>query len=94
MVPSFPLECALLATHATHTLAHVGMLEEPFGDALRRLREAAGLTQEQLAERAGLSFNAISSLERGERQRPYPNTLQALAAALDLIPSSTPISKS
>ena len=39
-----------------------------FGDELRRLRTAAGLTREQLAERAGLSPKAISALERGERQ--------------------------
>jgi tetratricopeptide (TPR) repeat protein len=51
---------------------------------LRRLRERAALTQEQLAERAGLSPRAISALERGERQHPYPHTIQALATALDL----------
>ncbi|MDP9368665.1 MAG: helix-turn-helix domain-containing protein [Chloroflexota bacterium] len=57
---------------------------ETFGARLRGLREAAGLTQEQLAERAGLSANAIGALERGERRRPYPHTLQALADALGL----------
>lgn len=51
---------------------------------LRRLREAACLTQEELAERAGLSAKAISAWERGERQRPYPDSLRRLAAALDL----------
>ena len=45
---------------------------EAFGARLRRLREAAGLTQEELAERAGLAAKAISALERGERQYPYP----------------------
>lgn len=55
-----------------------------FGDRLRRLREDAGLTQEQLAERAGISVKAISALERGRRQRPYPHTVQALAEALHL----------
>src|SRR4028119_2003343 len=55
-----------------------------FGAELRRYREAAGLTQEQLAERAGLATAAISALERGVRQRPYPHTLQALATALQL----------
>ena len=51
---------------------------------LRALREAAGLSQEELAERAGLSPHAISALERGTRTRPYPHTLRALAQALDL----------
>jgi predicted ATPase/DNA-binding XRE family transcriptional regulator len=51
---------------------------------LRRLREAAGLTQEELASRAGLSALAVSVLERGERKRPYPNTVRSLADALGL----------
>jgi predicted ATPase/DNA-binding XRE family transcriptional regulator len=55
-----------------------------FGSQLRRLREAAGLTQEELALRAGLSPRAISALERGERQRPYPHTVRTLADALGL----------
>ena len=57
---------------------------ERFGDLLRRHREAAGYSQEELAERAGLSANAISALERGERKRPYPDTLRRLADALAL----------
>ena len=56
--------------------------QEPFGERLRRHREAAGYSQEQLAERAGLSANAIGALERGERKRPYPDTLRRLAEAL------------
>lgn len=57
---------------------------EEFGARLRRHREAAGLTQEELAERAGLSVKAIAALERGRRQRPYPHTVRALADALGL----------
>jgi transcriptional regulator with XRE-family HTH domain len=55
-----------------------------FGVRLRRLREAAGLTQEELASRAGLTAKAISALERGERKRPYPHTVRSLADALEL----------
>ena len=55
-----------------------------FGDLLRQHRNAAGLTQEDLAERAGLSVDAISLLERGERRRPHRYTLQSLADALGL----------
>ena len=42
-----------------------------FGDLLREHRNAAGLTQEDLAERAGLSVDTISLLERGEHRRPH-----------------------
>src|SRR5215213_11706748 len=58
--------------------------EVPFGRRLRRLRESAGLTQEELAEKADLSAKGISDLERGERRRPYPNTVRSLADALEL----------
>jgi transcriptional regulator with XRE-family HTH domain len=51
---------------------------------LRRLRDAAGLTQEELAERAGLSPKGVSDLERGKRRRPYPHTVRSLADALGL----------
>ncbi|HEY8447240.1 MAG TPA: helix-turn-helix domain-containing protein [Thermomicrobiales bacterium] len=57
--------------------------ESTFGDLLRRLRERAGLTQEELAERAGLTAHGISALERGVRRRPYPHTVRALADALN-----------
>ena len=57
---------------------------EPFGETLRRLRHRAGLTQEQLAARAGLSVNAVSALERGTRTRPYARTREALGRALGL----------
>jgi predicted ATPase/transcriptional regulator with XRE-family HTH domain len=56
----------------------------PFGERLRRLRVAAGLSQEALAERAGLSVQAIGALETGKRRRPYPHTVAALADALEL----------
>lgn len=55
-----------------------------FGELLRRQRVAAGLTQEQLAERAGLSARGISDLERGVNRTPQPGTLLLLAEALRL----------
>jgi transcriptional regulator with XRE-family HTH domain len=55
-----------------------------FGARLRRSREAAELTQEELASKAGLTAKAISALERGERKRPHPHTVRSLADALDL----------
>jgi predicted ATPase/DNA-binding XRE family transcriptional regulator len=48
------------------------------------MREVAGLTQEELASRAGLSPNAVGVLERGRRRRPYPHTVRALADTLGL----------
>jgi predicted ATPase/DNA-binding XRE family transcriptional regulator len=56
----------------------------PFGALLRDLREGAGLTQEELARRAGLSPNAVGTLERGARKHPYPHTVRSLADALGL----------
>jgi predicted ATPase/DNA-binding XRE family transcriptional regulator len=55
-----------------------------FDARLRRLREAAGLTQEELAMRSGLSVAAVSALERGLRRHPYPHTVRSLADALGL----------
>jgi transcriptional regulator with XRE-family HTH domain len=55
-----------------------------FGTQLRRLRETAGFTQEELATISGLSVHAVSALERGERRRPHVETVRALSAALDL----------
>ncbi|HSK55985.1 MAG TPA: helix-turn-helix domain-containing protein [Jiangellales bacterium] len=51
---------------------------------LRRWRLAAALSQEELAARAGLTAKAIGALERGERRRPYPHTVRALADSLGL----------
>src|SRR5205823_1297679 len=55
-----------------------------FGAVLRRHRRARGLTQEALAERARLSRDAISALERSRRRTPRPDTLALLADALEL----------
>ncbi|HEX6655691.1 MAG TPA: LuxR C-terminal-related transcriptional regulator [Candidatus Limnocylindria bacterium] len=64
---------------------HAAKLERaPFGALLLRLRAAAGLTQEQLALRAGLSPDAISALESGKRRTPRFVTVELLAAALAL----------
>jgi len=57
-----------------------------FGGLLRRHRLAAALSQEALAERAGLSDRGISNLERGLRRRPHLTTVALLADALALSP--------
>jgi predicted ATPase/DNA-binding XRE family transcriptional regulator len=61
---------------ATHRLA------TEFGRRIRLLRASAGLTQAELAERAGISERTISDLERGLRGTVYPATARKLAAAL------------
>ena len=55
-----------------------------FGEMLRGYRDAARLTQEILAERAGLSPAGVAALESGRRRRPHPHTIQALSDALGL----------
>lgn len=55
-----------------------------FGLLLRQHRLAAGLSQESLAERAGLSVEGVSALERGYRERPQRQSIAALATALAL----------
>ena len=55
-----------------------------FGPLLRRHRTAAGLTQEALAEAAGLSARAVRALEAGERTAPHRDTVHRLAGALEL----------
>ena len=62
--------------------AHPGQAR--LGEWLRQQRVAAGLTQEDLAERSGVSVRAIADLERGRTRRPYPSSVRALVRALGL----------
>ena len=55
-----------------------------FSGLLREYRLGAGLTQEQLAERAGVSVRAVSDLERGLYLVPHRDTVTRLAEALGL----------
>ena len=64
-------------------------MDSQFAALLRRHRTAAGLTQDELSEDSGISVQAISTLERGTRRYPQPNTVQALARALRLDPDQT-----
>jgi predicted ATPase/DNA-binding XRE family transcriptional regulator len=59
----------------------------PFGELLRQHRLAAGLTQEALAERAGLAERTIQDLERGVA-RPRRETLRRLVVALTPAPAA------
>lgn len=56
------------------------------GRRLCQLREAAGLTQEALADAAGLHWTYVGQIERGERNLTYKNVLK-LARGLNLDPA-------
>lgn len=57
-----------------------------FSALLRRLRQQAGITQEALAERAGVGVRTVRGLETGERADPRVTTVRLLADALELEP--------
>ena len=63
------------------------MAEAPAGFAslLRQLRRETRLTQEELAEAAGLSVRAVAYLERGVVATPQKETVRLLADALGLV---------
>lgn len=56
-------------------------IREAFGSIVRLRRQAIGLSQEELAEHAGLHRTYIGSIERGERNVGLDN-IYAIAAAL------------
>ncbi|MBV9333404.1 MAG: helix-turn-helix domain-containing protein, partial [Candidatus Eremiobacteraeota bacterium] len=56
----------------------------PFGALLKEYRLTAGLSQEVLAERARMSTDGVSALERGHRRSPQRETVALLVAALAL----------
>lgn len=60
-----------------------GVRQKPssFGQAVRELRMAGGLTQEELADRAGLDRSYIGGVERGERN-PSLSVVEKIAEGL------------
>jgi transcriptional regulator with XRE-family HTH domain len=58
-------------------------ISERFGENLLRIRQARKLSQENLADRAGIHRTQISLLESGRRQ-PLIGTVVRLAGALDV----------
>ncbi|WP_086829132.1 tetratricopeptide repeat protein [Allokutzneria sp. NRRL B-24872] len=59
-------------------------MSEQLAAAVRRLRKRAGLTQEALAERSGISVSTIRGIETGKRGNPQLASVRMLARALDL----------
>lgn len=62
-------------------------MEDHFGAVIRGFRLRAGLTQEALAERSGVSVSTIRGMERGTRRNPQLASVRQLIAALDLRPA-------
>ena len=61
--------------------------QQAFGRAVRRRREALGISQEELADRAGLHRTYIGDVERGERNIALVNIVR-LAKALGVRPGA------
>jgi transcriptional regulator with XRE-family HTH domain len=59
-----------------------GCTKNMISNRIRELREARGLTQNALAERAGISATFLRNIEKGVTKRPSIVTLEALAGAL------------
>lgn len=59
-------------------------MDDSLGSLLRRLRQRANLTLEDLAEASGVSTRAISNMERGSSLGPQQRTIDSIADALTL----------
>ncbi|REF99696.1 DNA-binding SARP family transcriptional activator [Asanoa ferruginea] len=55
-----------------------------FGELLRVSRRAVSISQQQLADRVGLSVTAVRDLEQGRTRRPRRGIVDAMVAALEL----------
>lgn len=71
------------------------MDEVGLGRQLQKARQAAGLTQQELCQRAGLSYSTLAKIERGAIKSPSVFTIQSIASALgttlnDLVGLATP----
>jgi transcriptional regulator with XRE-family HTH domain len=53
-------------------------------DNIKRYRNDKGLSQEQLAQKAGITYSTLAKLESGVNKNPTVRTLQQLAKALEV----------
>ncbi len=88
LAPNSPAPSNRYHAHITTTLYACSWIQgrwvadEPFGNRLRRLRDKARMTQEQLAEMSGLDLATVRQLEQGTRTNPQWQTVCALARGL------------
>lgn len=61
-----------------------GGVDMTFGEYVKRLRSEKQLSQRDLAEKSGVSNAEISRLESGERKKPSPNVIKAIAPPLGI----------
>ena len=59
----------------------MSQLQGQFGDRVRELRQAAGVSQEELAHKVGVHRTYLGGIERGERN-PSLKNIAAIAEAL------------
>jgi transcriptional regulator with XRE-family HTH domain len=74
---SHTVKGALLVSRLTNARRRVSI-----GDKVRATRKAVGISQEEVARRAGVSLNVINRLERGVILDPHYSTLRGIARAL------------
>ena len=81
--------------HGEGTMVHDQASENPagghsaegsrtFGDLVRTYRHRSGLSQEELADRAGVTARGLRKIEMNQIDRPRPSTVRLLADALGL----------
>lgn len=71
------------------TASHTGDGPARFGELVRQYRRGAGLTQREVADRAGISVRGLRGLERGRVSRPRTGTVLGVANALRLAEGDT-----
>jgi transcriptional regulator with XRE-family HTH domain len=60
----------------------MGDTGKPIGRRIKECREAAGMTQQELAVRAGISLSNLAQIEQGQKADPRLSTLVAVADVL------------
>src|SRR4051794_36042782 len=59
--------------------------QNSFGEWLRVHRRAAGMSQRDVAEKAGVSVAAVRDIEQGRTRRPHPRSVRKLAEAVGMV---------